>query len=169
MMIDEAMEYAENDWIVHQHYGIGQIKSVETREIAGKVNSYYKVVARNSTYYVPVDKSGSERVRPVTSTSNMRRIIRTLQNPSKDFSNDYKERKREIKERLDEGTLVSKARIVRDLSAWRKSHRLNTTEEEIFDQLTERLIMEWAVCMEMEVGEVRSKLHGLLAKMAVQE
>ena len=168
-MTDEAMEYTKDDWIVHQNYGIGQIKGVETREIAGKKNSYYKVVARNSTYYVPLDKSGSDRVRPVTSTSNMRRIIRTLKDSPQEFSDNYKERKREIRERLDEGTLISKARIVRDLAAWRKEHRLNTTEEEILDQLKERLIMEWSVCLDMQVGEVRSKLQQLLGNAAYDD
>ena len=167
-MSDEVLEFAEDDWIVHQNYGIGQIKGIETREIAGKKNSYYKVVAHDSTYYVPLDESGSDRVRPVTSTSNMRRIIRTLQKPSKEFSDDYKERKREIRERLDEGSLISKARMVRDLAAWRKAHRLNTTEEEILDQLTERLVMEWSVCMEIEINEVRGKLRSLLANVAYE-
>ena len=96
----------------------------------------------------------------------MRRIIRTLKKPPRVFSDNYKERKREIKERLDEGTLISKARIVRDLVAWRKEHRLNTTEEEILDQLKERLIM---VCLEMEIGEVRGKLLGLLGKVTYND
>ena len=154
--------YSKGDWIVHTHYGVGQIKGVETKVINGEKVKYFRVKTKNSTFWVPYDQTDTNRLRPLASSKELTKAIKALNKPAIAMDPDHNKRKLLIKTVSSDPSLVSMAKLVRDLSARRQVSTLNTTEERALTRLTERLVREWAVCMEITVEEAQQKLHQML-------
>jgi RNA polymerase-interacting CarD/CdnL/TRCF family regulator len=151
------------DWIVHIHYGVGQIKRIEKKILNDSEVSYYKVMTKNSVYWIPVDQLDSERLRPISTEDELRQALNILSRPPREMDSDHNNRKRRIKRIHAEGTLISMARLVRDLWARRKrKKRLNATEERALDHLQERLVTEWSVCNDINIEEARKELQSML-------
>ena len=53
------------DWIVHTHRGVGQVKSIEKKKLGDVSKQYFKIRTHNSIYWIPVDRSKSDHIRPV--------------------------------------------------------------------------------------------------------
>ena len=48
-------KYNIGDWVVHRQHGAGQIKKIQSMEISGNENQYYRIETPASTVWVPVD------------------------------------------------------------------------------------------------------------------
>lgn len=156
-------KYSSGDWIVHCHHGVGQIQGSVEMQISGESNLYYKVETEKSTMWIPVDKGDEEWFRPVTPRSEFQKILDILKKPPRAMASHHKRRHSRIKNVKSENSLAAIARTVRDLYARQKNKSLNNTEQRALRRLTNRLLAEWSVCMNMEQEEARQKLHTILA------
>jgi len=160
--------FAPGDWIVHRHYGIGQVKAIETKAIGEEETTYYKIDAHNdSTIWAPVT-SEEELLRPVASEEEFAEVLQVLQRPSRKMNSHFQTRVARIREVSREGNPVKLARTVRDLWA-RRSRRgqLSNTEESHWRRLTDRLIAEWTVSMGMDETQVNQEMYNLLEENAL--
>lgn len=160
--------FSPDDWIVHRHYGIGQIKAVETKTIGEEATTYYKIEAHNdSTIWVPVT-SEAELLRPAASEDEFAEVMQVLQRPSRRMNAQFQTRIARIRQVSREGNPVMLARTVRDLWA-RRSRRgqLSTTEESHWRRLVDRLIAEWTVSMGLDETQANERLYALLEKHAL--
>lgn len=155
--------FAPGDWIVHRHYGIGQVKAIETKAIGEEETTYYKIDAHNdSTIWAPVT-SEEELLRPIASEEEFAEVLQVLQRPPKKMNSHFQTRIARIRQVSREGNPVKLARAVRDLWA-RRSRRgqLSNTEETHWRSLTDRLIAEWTVTMGMDEDQVNQEMFNLL-------
>ncbi|MEW6716512.1 MAG: CarD family transcriptional regulator [Chloroflexota bacterium] len=163
-MTNRKTQFARGDWLVHRNYGIGQVKRLEKKTLGDEEVLFYKVKARNSTFWVPVEEGENPRIRPVASKYKMRKAIALLKQPPLEFSKDYKERQQQIGELMSEGSVKSTAQLVRDLY-WRlQTGRLNPGEQDTYDRMYSRLSREWSICMGIKVTEVKRKIKSILKK-----
>lgn len=169
-MAQKIFQFSKGDWIVHLHYGVGQVKSVERKQIGDQKLSYYRAETANSTFWVPVEAPDSERVRPVASRYKMRKAINILKESPLALADDHNERKRQINEAMAQISIDSGATLLRDLSARQASHKLNPTEEKALDQFASNFILEWSVATDTAIEKIRDKfqvlLHEIQAKVA---
>lgn len=165
---DDRCTFSPDDWIVHRHYGIGQIKAVERKAIGGEETTYYKIEAHNdSTIWVPV-ASEEELLRPVATEEEFAEVLQVLQRPSRKMSSHFQARIARIRKVDREGNPIKLARTVRDLWA-RRSRRgqLSNSEESLWRRLTDRLIAEWTISMGLDETEVNQKMYNLLEENAL--
>ncbi|MEZ4589731.1 MAG: CarD family transcriptional regulator [Chloroflexota bacterium] len=160
--------FSPDDWIVHRHYGIGQIKAVETKAIGEEETTYYKIAAHNdSTIWVPI---GNEEalLRRAASKDEFAEVVLVLQRPSRKMNAQFQTRLARIRKVSREGNPVMLARTVRDLWA-RRSRRgqLSNTEETAWRRLVDRLIAEWSVSMGLDETQANQKLYSLLERHAL--
>lgn len=160
----EASTFSKGEWIVHHYYGVGQVRGVETKELDGEKSKYYRVKTRNSMFWVPVDSEENDRLRPLSSPTEIKQVIRVLKREPKEMDSDHMARKKLIREVLGDGSLEDIARLIRDLSARQFLSKLNPTEEDALKRFKERLLREWAVCMEADVEDIKSKFQDHLQK-----
>jgi len=169
--MEKSKTFSKGQWIVHHYYGVGQVKGIEKKTLDGQEGSYYKVKTRNSQYWIPVQSEDNSRLRPLSSPEQIKTIGRILKRKPEEMDPDHMQRKRLIKEVLSEGTLNDMARIIRDLSARQIEKKLNPTEEDALKRFRDRLVREWAVCLEKEIDvatvEFQESLDKGLAKVAV--
>ena len=161
--MEEIREYSKGDWIVHSHYGIGQIKGIDKKGISGEETRYYRIQTTDSTFWMPVDQMDSEILRPLSSPAEIQKAVAALQKPAKEMSSNYKTRQSRIRDVQDRNTPRAIARLIRDLRArQREKGALNKTERSAFRTLKQRLVEEWAIVTDAKSEKIASKLDNLL-------
>lgn len=156
--------HSNGDWLVHQYYGVGQLKGKEIKNIGGEENTYFRLEIDNkSTVFIPEDKLNSEWFRPVASDNTLEEVKEILARPPKKMAQNFNTRKSRIKEVMTENSIVGIARIVRDLSGRRKRRKtLSKTEDSALRKLKDRLLAEWTVATGLDEDEAKEKLKALL-------
>ena len=154
-----GQDFSKGEWIVHLYHGIGQIKGVEKKQLNGKERKYYRVKTHNSVFWVPVEKADSDRIRLLTSKTKFRKALQVLKRPPRELSSNHLERKSLIWEAKKDGSVEPMLRIVRDLTARQTQSKLNTTEKRALDGFKDRLLLEWAASMGIELDEARQRLE----------
>lgn len=164
-MAKKAGKFSKGDWIVHLHYGVGQITGVEKKQIGDEKNAYYCAKTANSTFWVPVDDPDDSRVRQISSKYKMRKALKILKDDPLPLSEDHNERKRQINEALGKIDIESGTQLLRDLSARQASNKLNPSEEKALDQFSQNFILEWSVSMESDIEKIREKFQDLISEI----
>lgn len=160
--VDGSQSFSKNDWIVHSIYGVGQVRGVESKSIAGTEQDYYKVKGLECTFWIPVDNSEESSVRPMVTPAQLKKALMTLSNEPNEMASKHTKRWRAIKEAMAEGTLISTCRIIRDLWARNKQKKLSASEQEMFRRLKDALFREWMVCAGLKSNEVRGHFKRIL-------
>lgn len=161
-MTEEAT-YSVGDWIVHNFYGVGQIKRIEKKPIHGEKVRTFRVRTKDSIYWVPVKKSDNPRIRRVVNKRNLRRAIRTLKSAPQKMKKNYKTRNKRIKEVFLNGSIQKMSKLLRDLLALRHEKKLNNTEKDAVEKIRERFIREYAICYEIPQDEASVKFSEIIA------
>lgn len=136
--------YTEGDWIVHQWYGVGRIRGIEKKNIAGQEKDYFHIVTQESEFWVPVDPDQDTRVRRLVSPKELKTALETLQETPVELPKDYRQRQQVIREARSDGSLDAICKIIRDLSARRKRKSLNEKEKGELSFLRGLLLKEWS-------------------------
>jgi RNA polymerase-interacting CarD/CdnL/TRCF family regulator len=139
----------KGDWIVHTYYGIGQIKSVETKSIGEDKNKYFKVKTRNSTFFIPVGNIDEDRIRPVASDYKLRKAKKILKAPPVPFPEDHNERKKMLAETASDSSLETAAQTIRDLLFRKQNDGLNDYEEKTLQNVEKLFVREWAIIQDV--------------------
>ena len=158
-----SLIYSEEDWLAHSYYGIGQIKGIEAKGISGASVDYFRIQTSDSTFWVPVDRMASEKIRPVSTLEEFHLAIAILQRPPKEMSPDHKVRKTRIQRVQLQNTLEDIARLIRDLRArQRDKGKYSLNENDAVRTLRQRLADEWSVITGKNVKNVTSSIDALL-------
>jgi CarD family transcriptional regulator len=160
--LEKGAMFAKGSWIVHLYYGIGQIKRLEKKCLEGKKTIYYRVEGKDGTFWLPVNKADTKRVRPIASKKQLNSAIEALKEQPRTFTEDYKQRQTFMNESKSKGSLFEIACLVRDLSFWQVNKHLNLSEKETLEHLKNRLSMEWSIVSDIKQQEALTKLNELL-------
>lgn len=160
--MDSNLPYSNGDWIVHSHYGVGQIKRIEVKPIHGEDIKCFKVKTKDSTYWFPISDADNPRIRPVASKAIIQKVIKNLRRKPSNLDKDRIYWKKRIEEVQVEGDLLSISKLVRDLSGQQVIRDLNQTEENALEHFKERLLREWASSIQEEVEKIRPLLYAYI-------
>lgn len=153
--------FTPGDWIVHSNLGIGQVTAVETKSISDEENTYYRIETEQMLLWVPV--SEADAVRMVAPPETFAEAEAVLQRPSRRMSKAFQSRLARIRKAQAAGTPLALARTVRDLWARQKRRgKLSSTERQALRKMTEQLLSEWSVSMNMDENQTSKKLYALL-------
>lgn len=156
-------QYIIGDWVVHSHYGTGQIEGIDLRSISGEETSYFRIKTTDSTYWIPVDQAASELLRPLATLEEIEQAIIILQKPPQQMSANHKIRRSCIRQAQLDNTPQAIAQMIRDLRGYRREKGiLNETERNAFRTLKQRLIEEWSLVTGKKMKKVETELKKLL-------
>jgi len=163
--MEAPQAYTEGDWIVHAHYGIGQIKCVEVKGISGEKVSYFRIEATDSTFWMPVDHMDGEMSRPVSSQQEFQKALTVLKNPPQEMSSSHIERQSRIKRVRLENSPQDIARLIRDLRARQRDKGiLSQNERSAFTSLKQQLVEEWTIVSGTQPEKIALQVDKLLEK-----
>jgi RNA polymerase-interacting CarD/CdnL/TRCF family regulator len=158
--------YSVGDWIVHNHYGVGQIKDIEEKPIHGKDTATYRVKTKDAEYWVPLNNADNPRIRRVVNKRKLRKAMRMLRAKPQKMAKNYKKRNSRIKKVFRNGSIYKMARLLRDLLNLRNIKKLNNTEYDAVEKLTERFEREYAACYDVPLIRAKEVFADYLIEQA---
>jgi len=156
------MEFQSGDKVVHCVYGVGEIIQIEKKILAGRSVSYYRVQIRDLTLWVPINGTGRQSLRLPTSASQFEERLQVLGSTGELLSEDRLERKTQLAEQMKNGTLESLCCVIRDITSYGRSKKLNDNDHTILERAKNLLLEEWVLSLSVPLPEAQRDLRQIL-------
>lgn len=150
------------DYVVCPGHGVGQICSVDTKELNGEMKSFYiiKVVSNGMKVMIPVDsKDGVRALIPSTEISGVFKLLEN-QNVKVDMST-WNRRHREYTLKVKTGSLLEIADVLRQLLLLKMTKKLSFGERKMLDQCKELIVKEVALSSGTSEDAIAEKIDSL--------
>jgi CarD family transcriptional regulator len=151
------MEFSVGDKVVHPRCGFGQVVGLERLDLVDGFERYYaiRIPDQGLTVHVPVRKAVELGVRPVMSRAKLARVLDMLRGKPRLLSEDYKERQAWIRERLEAGSPLRIAEIVRDLTWHERRAHLTKADSDLLARGRQFLSAEIALVTNTDVADAK--------------
>ena len=156
------MDFQIGDIVIHTIHGLGEVVQIEDKMIHGNITSCYVVRTSDLTVWVPMDAGDQHSLRAPTPKKEFETLFATLHGPNEPLPEDRQERKRILRELLNDGQLTSIFRVVRDLSSFGQQKKLSDEDKAILDRAVNSLLAEWVFSLSVPLSQARQKMGELL-------
>ncbi len=150
------------DYVVCPGHGVGQICSVDTKELGGELKSFYiiRVVSNGMKVMIPVDSK--EGVRALIPTTEINGVFKILEekNVKVDMST-WNRRHREYTLKVKTGSLLEIADVLRQLLLLKMTKKLSFGERKMLDQCKELIVKEISLSSGAPEGSISEKIDSL--------
>lgn len=160
------MGFKVGDKAVHPAHGVGEVTSIENRDIAGSAKRFYVLRILDSDMKVMVPLDGADRLglRPIISRKEAKEVLDVLSEDGVAVtSQPWNRRHREYSEMLNSGSLVEVAKVLRDLSRLKSDKELSFGERRLLDQARGLIVREVALARRCNESSVEEEIQGILA------
>ncbi|MCE3012229.1 MAG: CarD family transcriptional regulator [Proteobacteria bacterium] len=150
------------DHVVCPGHGVGQILSIETKDMGDAQKSFYiiKVITNGMKVMIPVDSN--ESVRNLVSVDEITNVFSLLQDHNVKVDNStWNRRHREYTLKVKTGSLLEIADVLRQLLLLKMSKKLSFGERKMLDQCKELLVKEIALSSGSPEPEISNKIDSL--------
>jgi CarD family transcriptional regulator len=154
--------YSKGDWIVHAHYGVGQIKRKEKKTLEGEKKVFLRVKTFTAVYYLPVKNTKVPHIRPLASEYQIKKALSLIRKPPSPLPKNHRERSKVISETFTDVSLYSRARMIRDLHNREMSSKMSFSEKVSLKKLKKQLLNEWSVIFKEDIEVLEEKLQNAL-------
>jgi len=154
--------YTKGDWIVHAHYGVGQVRELERKELEGEKRIFHRVETFDGEYWLSVSGANVEYIRPIASEYQINRALTMVRKTPERLPEGYLQRSKMINEAIKDSSLYTKARMIRDLNGREKESKLNFTEEDTLLKMKKQFLDEWSVIKKVNREILEEKLDKAL-------
>lgn len=159
-----SLSFKVGDKAVSPAHGVGEVLAIETREIAGQKQSFYKlrIVDTGMTYLVPVDAAGRS-LRNVISKRESTKVFDILK--SREIAvtaQPWNRRVREYDGMLKSGSPFEVAKVLRDLHRLKQGKELSFGEKDLLLKARLRLAAELALSRGARMEKVEADIQSAL-------
>ncbi len=163
------IEFRPNDFVVYPAHGVGQIVSIEEREIAGMQLELFVISFEKDkmTLRVPTHKASQVGMRSLSSLDIVSKALATLKGKARVKRAMWSRRAQEYEQKINSGDLLSIAEVVRDLHRADDQREQSYSERQLYEAALERLTREVAaVTGQDEAGAMKQVDEVLVARAA---
>lgn len=153
------------DKAVHPHHGVGEVTSIEKREIAGNKKIFYilKIVESGMTVMVPTDGVDRLGLRTIISKGDAKKVLDVLKlDEVAVTAQPWNRRFREYTEMLKSGSPFEVAKVLRDLYRLKSDKDLSFGERRLLEQARQRLVSELALARRCKEKRVEQDIDAIL-------
>ncbi len=162
--------FISGDFVVYPSHGVGKIIGTETRKI--DETKLELLVIRfeqdRMTLRVPLDKAKVSGLRTLSSKAQMDEAILTLRGKAKVKKLMWSRRAQEYETKINSGSLVSLAEVVRDLYKKEDQGEQSYSERQMYQAALERLAGEFAAVQNVDKSDAATKLEKIIDDSAEQ-
>lgn len=160
-------QFRVGDIAVYPAHGVGEVQSIETREIAGNKHQFYilKIIDSGMTIMVPVHGVKSVGLRDIIDSSEVSAVYEILQ--ERDISineQTWNRRYREYMEKIKTGSIYEIAEVLRDLMLLRYEKELSFGERKMLDTAKSLIVKELAIAKEIEEPEIADEIEEIFTE-----
>ena len=150
--------------MVYPTHGVGQISIIEDQEVAGYQLRLFVVEfdKEKMTLRIPVDKAEEAGLRKLSTRQQIDVAINTLKGRSRVSRAMWSRRAQEYEAKINSGSPVSIAEVVRDLHRNAGQPDQSYSERQIYEAALERLAREVAAVDKTDWDAATMKLEGIL-------
>ena len=162
-------EFRPNEFVVYPAHGVGQIVSIEEREIAGMQLELFVISFEKDkmTLRVPTDKATAVGMRSLSSQDIVSKALATLKGKARVKRAMWSRRAQEYEQKINSGDLISIAEVVRDLYRTDDQREQSYSERQLYEAALERLTREVAAVSGIdEAGAAKQVDEVLVARAA---
>ena len=162
IMFNQKPSFQVGDQVIHWAYGLGKIIQLDEKELSGHIEQYYVVKIRDMTLWVPINETGESSMRCLTPARDFQKLLKILSSPGEPLSDDRLERKKQLMDRLKDGTVESICRVIRDLALNKRRIRMNENDKVIQNRAMNLLLDEWSIVLSVSIQQAGHELQELL-------
>ena len=163
-MID--LPFSVGDVAVYPAHGVGEIKSIEARQISGTTHTFYvlQILDNGMKIMVPTGNINAVGLREIISKSEVEAVYAILK--ERDIPSDDKQtwnrRYREYMDKIKTGSIYEISEVYRDLSLLKQEKDLSFGERKLLDQARTLLVKELAFAENRDEDEIELELQEIL-------
>jgi CarD family transcriptional regulator len=154
------------DKVVYPGHGVGIVGEQVTKVIGGVSCEFYGITVTETglKISVPCVQAVSVGLRKVADKKSIDKIFLILKEKKKKLDTQtWNRRFREYTQKIQTGSLVETAEVLRDLSQLRSHKELSFGEKQMFEKARSRLVSEIAVSKAKSQEKISSELETMLA------
>jgi len=166
-MTKVTQKLAKGDWVVHNNHGLGQIISIEIKEMQGERNLFYMIKTKELTYWLPATASSSARVRPIADAETFDEALKVAANEPEPMDANYRQRLAYIHAQIQDSSLLAKAALIRDIHARDVQKDIHINEKSLLELLSQQFINEWEAACDISDSKARAELRQALNESSI--
>jgi CarD family transcriptional regulator len=161
-MTKSALEFTVADYVVYPAHGVGQVKLVETQEVAGTSLEVYVITFDHEkmTLRVPTKKAKTAGLRPLASGEVVTQALTTLKGRARVKRTMWSRRAQEYEGQDQQRRPDQHRRSVRDLYRADSKPEQSYSERQLYESALDRMAREVAAVEQID----RDSAVALLAK-----
>ena len=163
--------FNSGEFVVYPAHGVGKVADISTQKIGG---AELELIVVNfdkdkMTLRVPLSKAESVGLRKISETPVMDEALGVLKGKAKVRKIMWSRRAPEYENKINSGSPVAIAEVVRDLYRRENLSEQSYSERQIYEQALDRLANEYAICNNISAGDATKKLLDILASDVAAE
>ena len=160
----KKLEFAIGNYVVYPKHGVGRVVELETKEVAGTVLELYVIAFEKErmTLRVPTDKAIDSGMRKLSNQVTLEQAFTTLKGRARVKRTMWSRRAQEYEAKINSGSLISIAEVVRDLHRKEDQPEQSYSERQIYEAALGRLARELAAVQKIDEAEAVGKLQSVL-------
>lgn len=160
------MSFSVGDKVVYPNHGVGVVKDIREREIAGVEQQFYhlKIVANGTTVMVPVGNSKNVGLRAILDEDEVEELYDFFRNAEVETYSNWKGRYKENSEKMRSGHLYEMADVLKSLVYLTERKDLSYREKRMYEKAKFLIISEVAMVQDRPEGEVEEDIEKALEK-----
>jgi len=158
-------KFQTGDFVVYPAHGLGQVTDIETRTVAGFELEMLVIEFEKEkmTLRIPLAKVGAAGLRGLSSKKDMADALKTLKGRVRIKRTMWSRRAQEYEAKINSGSLVQVAEVVRDLYRNAEQPDQSYSERQIYQAALERLTRELAAVDRVDEEQAQEKLEAILS------
>ena len=158
-------KFQPGDYVVYPAHGLGQVTDIETRTVAGFELEMLVIEFEKEkmTLRIPLAKVGAAGLRGLSSKKDMADALKTLKGKVRIKRTMWSRRAQEYEAKINSGSLVQVAEVVRDLFRNAEQPDQSYSERQIYQAALERLTRELAAVDRLDEDTAQQKLEAILS------
>lgn len=156
--------FVVGDKTVYPGHGVAEVTGLQKLQISGATMEFYvlRVLDNNMKVMVPKHNAAAVGLRKLVSQAEVDAVYQELRRRGGKISTaTWNRRYREYMEKINTGSLVEIASVLRDLSLLRTDKQLSSGEREMLETARQLLVQELALAKGQAEGAVADELDAL--------
>jgi CarD family transcriptional regulator len=158
--------YVTGEYVVYPAHGVGKVSDVTKQTVAG---TELELIVVNfdkdkMTLRIPMAKAETAGLRKISSAETISDALATLKGKAKVKKVMWSRRAQEYENKINSGSPVAIAEVVRDLHRNENLAEQSYSERQIYEQALERLANEYAVFENIDSAAATQKILDILSK-----
>ncbi len=144
-----------NDKMVYPMHGVGNIDSIERKEVLGKRAEFYIITIINSgmKVMIPTEKAKEVGLRKIIAKSEVKKVMEVIIKGKTKIEEDWKLRYQNNIDKVKSGSIYQVAEVARDLYRRGREKELSIMERKLYENAYNLVMHEIALAKKFDIEE----------------